>query len=83
VYLNEERVVLVPSIDNRWYLDIGASNHMTGTRSMFTSLDERVKGTVKFGDGSVVEIQGRGSVLSVCKNGEHRVLTKGHHRPLE
>jgi hypothetical protein len=56
VFLNEECVVPVPTTDDRWYLDTGASNHMIGTRSTFTTLDERVTGSVKFGDGSVVDI---------------------------
>ena len=47
---------------NMWYLDNGASNHMTGQRSKFTELDESVTGRVKFGDGSTVRIQRKGSV---------------------
>jgi hypothetical protein len=53
--------VTVP--DDVWVLDIGASNHMTGTRTMLTQLNTRVRGTVKFGDGSHVRIQGMGSVI--------------------
>ena len=33
-----------------WYLDSGASNHMTGSRESFVVLDESIKGSVKFGD---------------------------------
>lgn len=59
----------------RWVLDIGATNHMTGVRSAFAELDPGVYGTVRFGDGSLVNIEGRGTVLFVCKSGEHRALT--------
>jgi hypothetical protein len=54
---------------------------MTGTKEAFTVLDESVHGTVKFGDGSLVIIRGRGSVLFKCQNGEHRVLTEVYYIP--
>lgn len=63
VYLNEKKVVPQEAPRNRWYLDTGASNHMTGDRGAFATLDESVSGVVKFGDGSSVQIQVRGSVL--------------------
>ena len=43
----------------RWILNTGAMNHMTGERSAFSDLDTSVHGTVRFGDGSVVGIEGR------------------------
>ena len=42
----------------RWYLDSGASNHMTGSKEAFSELDDNVTGTVKFGDGSRVASEG-------------------------
>jgi hypothetical protein len=38
-------------------------------------------GSVKFGDGSNVEIRGRGTVIFQCRNGEHRVLTDVYYIP--
>ena len=64
-----------------WYLDNGASNHMTGQRGKFKELDERVTGKVKFGDGSTVSIEGKGSVAFQCKNGEERVLQEVYFIP--
>ena len=60
--------------ETRWILDTGATNHMTGDRSFFSELDTGVHGTVKFGDGSVVNIEGRGTILFMCKTGEHQQL---------
>ena len=59
----------------RWYLDTGASNHMTGSRAAFAELDSAVTGTVRFGDNSVVTIAGRGTVLFNCRDGAHRSVT--------
>ena len=42
--------------EQRWYLDSGASNHMMGSKASFSELDDDVTSTVKFGDGSRVEI---------------------------
>ncbi|XP_074356671.1 uncharacterized protein LOC141696427 [Apium graveolens] len=59
---------------NVWYLDNGASNHMTGIKSKLCELDESVTGRVEFGDGSAVEIKGRGSMIVKCNNGEERMI---------
>ncbi|GJU85621.1 zinc finger, CCHC-type containing protein [Tanacetum coccineum] len=48
-----------PDMDSLWYLDNGASNHMTGVREHFKDLDEDVSGKVRFGDGSYIEIKGK------------------------
>jgi hypothetical protein len=58
----------------RWILDSGATNHMTGECEVFSELDTGVHGTVRFGDGSMTNIEGRGMILLQCKNGEHKVL---------
>jgi transposase InsO family protein len=67
--------------EKRWYLDSGASNHMTGVRTAFSELDTGITGSVKFGDGSRVEIRGRGTVVFRCLNGEHRALTDVYYIP--
>jgi hypothetical protein len=81
VFLNEERVVPIPTNGRRWFLDSRASNHMTGCREMVMQLDEKVRGTVKFGDGSLVEIHGRGVVLFSCRSGEHCAFTNVYFIP--
>ena len=35
-----------------WYLDTGATNHMSGAREVFTELDTGIRGLVHFGDSS-------------------------------
>ena len=41
-----------------WYFDTGVSNYMTGCKEKFFELEYDVEGSVKFGDGSAVEICG-------------------------
>ena len=54
---------------------------MTGVRITFTDLDTSVVGTVHFGDGFVVKIKGRGTILFACKNGEHHTLANAYFIP--
>ncbi|KAI4370868.1 hypothetical protein MLD38_019168 [Melastoma candidum] len=67
--------------NTRWILDTGATNHMTSQRASFAELDTGVRGTVRFGDGSVVAIEGRGTIIFKCKNGEHRPLFGVYYIP--
>jgi hypothetical protein len=57
-----------------WYLDTGATHHMTGQREFFSNLDSGVKGSVKFGGASAVEIKCVGSIIFKAKTGEHHLL---------
>ena len=62
VFLNQEKVFPAEYGDGSWVLDTGATTHMTGCRDALATLDESVRGAVRFGDGSTVAIQGIGAV---------------------
>ncbi|KAG7557329.1 Zinc finger CCHC-type superfamily [Arabidopsis suecica] len=86
VYLNEKNVK--PSNfetqsdgKNIWYLDNGASNHMSGNREYFTKIDETVTGKVRFGDDTRIDIKGKGSVLFISKNKEKKILADVYYIP--
>ena len=57
-----------------WYLDIGATNHMTGRKEFFNKLDESITGSVKFGDNSRIQIKGRGEIEVSQKDGSNFCL---------
>ncbi|CAA7037482.1 unnamed protein product [Microthlaspi erraticum] len=67
--------------DNVWYLDNGASNHMTGNRNYFKEIDESMTGKVRFGDDSRLDIKGKGSILFYSKNGEKKMLADVYFIP--
>jgi len=81
LFQNQERVFPVKYDEGAWVLDTGATNHMTGCRASLADLDESVRGAVRFGDGSTVEICGIGAVTMAGKNQEHRVLTEVYFIP--
>jgi hypothetical protein len=60
-----------------WCLDTSATHHIIGRREFFTELDSSVRGSVKFGDASGVEIKGTGSVVFTATSSEHRLGTTG------
>ncbi|XP_004301444.1 PREDICTED: uncharacterized protein LOC101291249 [Fragaria vesca subsp. vesca] len=53
-----------------WYLDSGCSNHMCGSKSSFSVLDEEFRTVVRFGDNSTVNVMGKGDI---------RIRTKANH----
>lgn len=83
VHLNEKKVFPADRDEgsDAWVLDTGASNHMTGCREVLSSLDTSVQGTVRFGDGSLVEIVGIGSVVFQIKDNGHKVLAEVYFIP--
>jgi hypothetical protein len=46
----------------RWVMDTGATNHTTGSREVLSVLDTGVASKVRFGDGSIAKIEGRGTI---------------------
>jgi hypothetical protein len=86
VDLKEERVLahIGERGDNdqrRWILDTGASKHMSGARSAFFKIDFGVRGSVKFGNGSLVEIEGCGTIIFLSNTGKHHQLLEVYYIP--
>ena len=62
--------------ENLWYLDTGASSHMTGIKSYFNTIDESIRGVIRFGDESSVVYEGKGSI-SVCDSNGKELNLEG------
>nr|GEY24723.1 ribonuclease H-like domain, reverse transcriptase, RNA-dependent DNA polymerase [Tanacetum cinerariifolium] len=82
VSLHEEDVgYKETNMDSLWYLNNGASNHMTGVREHFKELDENVNGKVRFGDSSYIEIKGKCSILIECDDKKQRIISHVYYIP--
>ncbi|KAG7569396.1 hypothetical protein ISN45_Aa04g021180 [Arabidopsis thaliana x Arabidopsis arenosa] len=86
VHLNEEKLLPNKYETNSgeadiWYLDNGASNHMTGDQRYFSSIDRTITGKVRFGDDSRIDIKGKGSIEFIDRNGELRKLVDVYYIP--
>jgi hypothetical protein len=57
-----------------WYLNNGVSNHITRDWLKFKDIDQTFTGKVRFGDGSTVEIQGKGTIVFQGRTGDQWVL---------
>ena len=85
VFLNEKNVLPekyeTATEENIWYLDNGASNHMTGDRRYFSTINNTITGKVRFGDDSRIDIKGKGTISFVDMNGDPRKMTDVYFIP--
>ncbi|KAG9458128.1 hypothetical protein H6P81_002636 [Aristolochia fimbriata] len=61
--------VAVEEKNNMWFLDTGCSNHMTGQRDLFTSLNNTVTTEVKFENNSRIPVKGKDQIGIKAKDG--------------
>lgn len=86
VYLNEGKIVpsnyeVSNKEDDVWYLDNRASNHMSGDKRYFSSIDDSITGKVWFGDDSRIDIKGKGTIEFTDRNGDARKITDVYFIP--
>lgn len=63
-----------PTSSTLWLVDSGCSNHMTGERKLFTSIDESKKICVRLGNDKEMDVLGVGIVTLSMQDGEKRQL---------
>ncbi|XP_076952194.1 uncharacterized protein LOC143625847 [Bidens hawaiensis] len=64
-----------------WFLDSGASNHMTGSKESFISLYDNFKMMVRLGDKKALSVEGKGTVKIQNPNGSSRLLEDVYFAP--
>jgi len=61
---------------NDWCLDSGASEHMCNDKNLFETLkEEQAAGKIKIGDGTLLDIEGTGTVKLYVWNGSEFIKT--------
>ncbi|XP_076894582.1 uncharacterized protein LOC143546911 [Bidens hawaiensis] len=64
-----------------WFIDSGCSNHMTGAKKSFTTLEESFKLVVHLGDKKELPIEGKGTVKITTANGNFCLLDDVYFAP--
>ncbi|KAH7513329.1 hypothetical protein FEM48_Zijuj12G0188600 [Ziziphus jujuba var. spinosa] len=78
---NSETLLLAcyGDINNVWYLDSGASKHMTGNKHLFSSLEEFERGQMTIGDAKSYKIQGMGEIIFKTKSKTLEKMSKVYY----
>ncbi|GJY64422.1 retrovirus-related pol polyprotein from transposon TNT 1-94 [Tanacetum coccineum] len=70
----------ISEVDTIWYLDSGASNHMSGPKDLFVEMTEVVQGHVSFGNASKIDVKGRGKIR-FFQNGKESTIEDVYYVP--
>ena len=54
---------------NKWCLDTGCNNHMSGKKELFAEFDESIHGEIKFENNIILLVFGKGKIAISLKNG--------------
>ncbi|KAJ3686893.1 hypothetical protein LUZ61_016057 [Rhynchospora tenuis] len=71
---------IIPDSDSVWYLDTGASNHMSGHKHLFKEMQDVKDGHVSFGDASKIQVKGRGKI-KFYHNGKESTIESVYYVP--
>ncbi|CAM8885291.1 unnamed protein product [Rhodiola kirilowii] len=63
-----------------WYLDSGCSNHMTGEKKWFITLNEECRHSVKLGNNARMKVEGKGNARLLI-NGRTHVVSDVYYVP--
>ena len=57
-----------------WFLDSACSNHMTGSKELFSSLDTSIQSEVNLGNDCKVKVNGKSVIVVYAKDGKTRTI---------
>jgi len=82
----KENVFIICNVEEEsnhdvWYLDSGFSNHMSGNKEMFSSIDKYVKYEVRMGKKNKVSFMGKGCISICTKQGEIKQIQDVYYVP--
>lgn len=63
-----------------WFLDSGCSNHMSGDISLFSTMDNNFKHSVKLGNNKLMEVIGKGNV-KLMLSGDGYIISEVYYVP--
>lgn len=66
--------------EEAWFIDSGCSNHMCGNKDMFSEFDQGFRHSVKLGNNSKMNVEGRGNV-HLSFNGLKHTVTEVFYVP--
>ncbi|KAL1363583.1 hypothetical protein AAHE18_03G158700 [Arachis hypogaea] len=66
---------------NIWYLDNACSNHMSGRKELFSSLNDSVKPLLKFGNSTKIPIEGKRHIPIRLKDGSLSYISDIFYAP--
>ena len=69
------------STEEIWYLDSGCSNHMIGNKDLVANFNQSMKTEVKLGTDKTVEVDGKGVVNILTKQGEPKRISEVYYVP--
>ncbi|XP_019459946.1 PREDICTED: uncharacterized protein LOC109359706 [Lupinus angustifolius] len=79
--IEDEAVLLMMATNNesdnedKWYIDSGCSNHMTGKRNWLVNFDEQKRCSVRFADSRMIQAEGTCDVLISRKDGRNALIS--------